>query len=125
MDNQTIRRWIGWSLLAGALACNAAPLALAKETEAPPAPSTAPTAPHRDEQFHVDMKQAVTYLASDELEGRRIGTPGLLKAADYIADAFAKLGLQAAPGLDGYFQPFTMTTRVEPDPQKTSLAMGS
>ena len=71
------------------------------------------------------MKQAVTYLASDELEGRRIGTPGLQKAADYIADAFGKLGLQSVPGLDGYFQPFTMTTRVEPDAEKTSLAMGS
>src|SRR5579884_4189328 len=87
-------------------------LALAKTS--PPGPATLPARPHRDSQFHVDMRQAVTYLASDELEGRKVGSPGIEKAAQYIAGAFGKLGLQTAPGLDGYFQPFTMTTRVEP-----------
>jgi ABC-type dipeptide/oligopeptide/nickel transport system permease component/Zn-dependent M28 family amino/carboxypeptidase len=50
----------------------------------------------------------VAYLASDELEGRRPGTPGGQKAGDYIAARFAEYGLQPA-GPDGsYFQPFTL-----------------
>ncbi len=50
----------------------------------------------------------VEYLASDELEGRRTGTPGGQKAADYIAARFAEYGLQPA-GMDGtYFQSFIM-----------------
>ena len=65
-----------------------------------------------------DEAQALThiaYLASDELEGRRPGTPGGWAAGDYIAARFAAYGLQPA-GPDGtYFQPFTApyTTVVE------------
>ena len=110
------------SLLVCAGACNATrPLRL---MTAPAGPATQPgiaTGPHRDPQFHVDMRRAVTYLASDELEGRMVGTPGIQKAADYIADAFSKLDLQTFPGMDGYFQPFKMVTRVDPDNAKTSL----
>jgi hypothetical protein len=58
-----------------------------------------------------DEQQAlkhVEYLASDELQGRRVGTPGGQKAGDYIAARFAEYGLQPA-GTDGtYFQSFTM-----------------
>ena len=92
--------------------------------ESPATMPSAITGPHADPQFHVDMKQSVGYLASDELEGRLIGTPGVQKAADYIAGSFAKLGLKTLPGLDGYFQRFKMLTRVDPDPAKTSLAIG-
>jgi hypothetical protein len=80
-------------------------------------------APHRDPQFHIDMKETVEFLASDQLEGRLIGTPGIEKAADYIAGDFSKLGLETLPGLKGYFQPFTMITRVDPDPAKTTLVV--
>lgn len=100
-------------------------LLLGVTAPAPPATlPAAPAAPHRDGQFHVDMQKTVTYLASDELEGRKVGTPGIEKAASYIADSFSKLGLETVPGLDGYFQPFSMTTRVEPDAEKTSLVAG-
>jgi len=100
---------------------------LAAACNAAQPPATAPSvaaAAHFDPHFHVDMKQSVTYLASDELEGRMIGTPGIQRAADFIAAAFAKLGLQTVSGLDGYFQPFQMTTRVDPDPTKTALVFG-
>ena len=88
-------------------------------------PTTLPSVagPHPDPQFHVSMKDAVNFLASDELEGRKVGTQGLQKAADYIADDFGKLGLKTVPGLDGYFQPFKMITRVDPDSTKTMLVM--
>jgi hypothetical protein len=80
-----------------------------------------PTAPELDPGFHVDMHKSVAYLASDDLEGRMIGTPGIDHAADYIATVFSKLGLQSLPGLDGYFQHFDLVTRTDPDPQKSSL----
>lgn len=68
-----------------------------------------------------DMKQAVDYLASDQLEGRRIGTPGIALAGDYVADQFRQFGLRPLPGQSDYFQRFTMTTAVAPDP-KTALS---
>jgi hypothetical protein len=51
--------------------------------------------------------QHVKYLASDDLEGRRPGTPGGRKAGNYIAGRFAEYGLQPAGLDDTYFQPFT------------------
>ena len=45
-----------------------------------PSPTTAPSQPALDPQFHVNMRDTITYLASDELEGRMIGTPGIQRA---------------------------------------------
>jgi hypothetical protein len=39
------------------------------------------------------IRQAITYLASDALEGRRTGTPGANDAARYIAGEFKRYGL--------------------------------
>ena len=36
----------------------------------------------------------VTYLASDKLKGRNVGTPGFDLAADYVAEQFQKAGLK-------------------------------
>ncbi len=49
----------------------------------------------------------VQVLASDSIEGRYSGTPGSVKAANYIATHFKSIGLEAPFGKDGYFQPFT------------------
>jgi hypothetical protein len=51
----------------------------------------------------------VKYLASGELRGRGTGTPGLEKAADYIARQFKSYGLEPAGG--SYFQKFPVTTQ--------------
>jgi len=70
------------------------------------------------------LRQVVTYLASDALEGRRTGTPGANEAARYIAGEFGRLGLLAAvqPGratrtrIEGhsrYFQSFPYVSKVE------------
>ena len=40
--------------------------------------------------------QHIKYLASDELEGRGDGTPGLERAADYIEKNFRASGLEPA-----------------------------
>ncbi len=62
-----------------------------------------------------DMRQHVTYLASDELEGRRTGTRGEVLATNYVATVFEDLGLKPA-GDDGtYFQPYEFTAGVSLD----------
>lgn len=86
-------------------------------------PSTQWSQPSADPGFHVDMKQAVEFLTSDEQEGRGVGSNGLVNAGDYVAHAFSSLGLKRLPGLDGYFQPFEMVTATLPDP-KTTLSIG-
>ncbi len=54
----------------------------------------------------------VKFLASDDLAGRGNGTPGLERAAQYIADRFRAAGLQ--PGVNGsWFQPFHIVTGLE------------
>jgi len=40
------------------------------------------------------LRETVTYLASDALQGRRTGSPGANDAAHYIAGEFQRLGLQ-------------------------------
>src|SRR4051812_45680602 len=52
------------------------------------------------------LRQSVTFLASDELEGRGIGTSGLDQAADYIAKQFKQLGLRTDLFDGGPFQEF-------------------
>ncbi|OLE51175.1 MAG: hypothetical protein AUG51_24365 [Acidobacteria bacterium 13_1_20CM_3_53_8] len=44
------------------------------------------------------LRSHITYLASDALEGRRTGTEGANKAAEYIAREFAQYGLIPAGG---------------------------
>lgn len=53
------------------------------------------------------LKSHVSYLASDELQGRQTGSPGELLSATYIANEFKKNGLKLW-GNNG-FQEFTMT----------------
>ena len=59
-----------------------------------------------------DLKKHLTYIASDSLEGRDTGSEGQKKAAVYISNHFAKLGLQPiAPqkdGSKGYYQYFNL-----------------
>ncbi len=63
----------------------------------------------------------VEYLASDELQGRNVGSPGYDKAADYVAAQFERAGLKPAGG-GNYFQPVGFT-EVSLDPSKSSLAL--
>src|SRR5438270_13307010 len=62
-----------------------------------------------DEASQVRMKRDVTFLASDECEGRGVGTKGLEQASRYVAAQFAEAGLKPG-GVGGtYFQPFQVT----------------
>src|SRR6266705_1770780 len=70
------------------------------------------------------IRQVITYLASDTLEGRRTGSPGANDAAHYIAGEFNRLGLRPAlqmarpartrgENLARYLQPFSYVAVVE------------
>ncbi len=54
-----------------------------------------------------DLKAHLTVLASDEYEGRETGTKGQKMAAEYIANYFEELGLEA-PVNNTYFQKFDL-----------------
>ncbi len=58
-----------------------------------------------------DARLYVEALASEEMGGRMTGTPGELKATEYVAEAFQALGLEPA-GDEGFFQPFAFTSGV-------------
>ena len=47
-------------------------------------------------------------LSSDDMRGRKVFTPDIDKAADFIADEFKKAGLQTFNGASGFRQDFTM-----------------
>ena len=55
------------------------------------------------------LRGDVTFLADDAREGRAPGTMGIEAAAEYVAAGFKEAGLKPAPGLDGYFQTFTLS----------------
>src|SRR4026209_2114746 len=61
----------------------------------------------------------VKFLASDELEGRGDGSPGLESAAEYIAAKFREAGLEPAGEDGGFFQRFEMTTGMSIQPGNT------
>lgn len=50
-------------------------------------------------------------LASDAMEGRATGTPGIEKAAQYIEGEFKRIGLKTYDTLKNYRQTFTFTNR--------------
>jgi hypothetical protein len=67
------------------------------------------------------LKRDITYLASDELEGRGVTTRGVDLAADYVAAEFKKAGLKPAGEGGSYFQPFSMAGAVLMEPAKLRL----
>ena len=59
-----------------------------------------------------EIKEHITYLASDELEGRMTGTDALYKAADYLKNEFESYGLK--PLFEGsYFQEFPFIEKLD------------
>ena len=61
-----------------------------------------------------DLKAHVTFLASDDLEGRRTGSEGIRKAADYIRHRLAEAGLQPIGSeRDSFDHTFEFTGGVE------------
>ncbi len=59
----------------------------------------------KEQTIQEKFKQHISYLASDELEGREAGTDAEKKAAQYVATEFKNIGLEPK-GTDGFFQEF-------------------
>ena len=59
------------------------------------------------------IKDDVSFLADDKLEGRVTGSEGEKMAGDYIAKRFKDLGLEPK-GTEGYFQEFTFKPKTDP-----------
>src|SRR5260221_5462906 len=70
-----------------------------------------PSLTHADEP---QLRKDVGYLASEETEGRGIGTKGIDKAADYLEGRMKSIGLVPAFGTS-YRQPFPIKTGVALD----------
>ncbi|MEE8475564.1 MAG: M28 family peptidase [Myxococcota bacterium] len=62
-----------------------------------------------------DLRRHVETLASETMQGRRAGTPGERLATDYVAQAFAVLGLEPAGEHGSYFQSFEFASGVSLD----------
>ena len=60
-----------------------------------------------------NMIKDVSYLSSDDLEGRKIGTKGEKLAAEYIVEKFKQYDL-IEKGIDGYYQYFNASIRENP-----------
>ena len=53
----------------------------------------------------------IEVLANDSLEGREVGEPGELKAAEYIRSVFKSAGLLSV-GTDNYFQYYDFVKQI-------------
>lgn len=97
-----------YSLLFALAVCASALLAPLWAQEAQP-----PQA--KDDPSVARMRKDITFLASDDCEGRGVGTLGLDLAAQYIAVQFNHAGLKPG-GVNGtYFQPFPFCTNAKLD----------
>jgi peptidase M28-like protein len=95
-----------------------------------PTPSVAPAlppavaAPSETGIIARDLEQRLTIVAADSMQGRETGTIGNVKATDYIAAEFRRLGLEPAGDSGGYFQTVPLA-RVGPDSSSTIRVGGT
>ena len=69
--------------------------------------NSGPMGYYREQAAAFDGERAmehVEFLADPSLEGRALDSDGLMEAAQYVADEFSRLGLQAAGAEHTYFQ---------------------
>lgn len=84
----------------------------------------ASAAENRDDARAAELRlfHSVKLLASDELEGRGVGTAGLDRAADYIAEQFKAIGLKTNLFDGGPFQTFKMVVETaQGEPNRATL----
>jgi hypothetical protein len=101
-------RWLRVALLTGAMSVGLAAIAAA------------------DDSATIEKKLADTarYLASDELEGRGLGTKGINLAADFIAAQFAQAGLKTDLLQGAAFQKFTVASAAKLGPNNRLTLVG-
>lgn len=70
------------------------------------------------------VKKHLYTLASDDMEGRKSGTEGIEKAAQYIEGEFKRIGLKTYADLSSYRQTFTFKSRRATDSITSSNVIG-
>jgi len=58
-----------------------------------------------------DLEAHMSILASDEMEGRATGEPGLDRAAEYLAKQAREMGLKAIDENNDYYQEYTLVNK--------------
>jgi hypothetical protein len=101
-----IASWLVIALILGASACASGE----RQGAVGEAPATgretgADTSPE-------DLLAIVSTLAAPEMGGRATGSPGMERAAGYIADEFHRIGLKPGGDAGSYFQPFKVVTGI-------------
>jgi hypothetical protein len=71
-----------------------------------------------------DLRTRLYIYADDSMQGRRSGTPGGIKATDYIAGEAKRLGLEPAGEDGGYFQNVPIVVRTL-NPKSAIVAGGT
>src|SRR5438876_1017771 len=114
MTPRSLTTFLTATLLLLCAACNSRPAA----TTVSAPPTTQSSQARSDFPKTSEPRDTLPFLASDELAGRAPGTPGLVRAGDFLAAELSRIGLQPAPGMSDYFQSFSM-------PLTTSLGAGT
>lgn len=89
------------------------------------APATRAQAPPRggaDRITTAELREYLTYVASDELAGRETPSPGLDAAAKYLAEHLARWGVKLGGEKGTYFQAIRLR-RSRPNPALTKVAL--
>jgi Tol biopolymer transport system component len=87
--------------------------------------SNVPPVPETDAKINGDdILKHITYLASEELQGRLTGTEGERLATEYVAGIFKKYGLQPGGDKESFFQPFEFTAGVNLGPENAFSLSG-
>jgi len=73
-----------------------------------------------DSQILTDVVADVTYLSSDEMEGRETGTEGERKAAEYIVGRYKEIGLEGIMDIEESFYQF-FQKRIKSNPHETEV----
>ena len=68
-----------------------------------------------------EVREIVSVLAADSLQGRRTGTPGSARASRFLAERMRRYGLEPV-GDSGYFQPVTYEVAQGPEGETLRLA---
>ena len=96
-----------------------APVAVARQAGAAAKAAPALSKPEREASARIKVetiREVTNALASKEMEGRGTAQPGADKAAQYIADRFAKIGLKPAGEAGTYLQTIKFKSeQIQPD----------
>jgi hypothetical protein len=72
-----------------------------------------------------NLEKSITYLANDQLEGRRTGTPGEKLAYEYISKEFEKAGLAPKGENETWLQEFEVNDGNELNPTSHLIINGN